>query len=113
MATTVGNNPIGTFTTPQDGDPLSAPVITGHYNTIGSAFNSHDSDPGIHVQSSTLASRPAAGTAGRKWITTDAGTYKLWYDDGSAWREVGLEAIEIEFIADANLVKGDVLKVTG
>ena len=60
MATTVGQNTIATITSPQNGDALDATVVVGNDNTIRTAFNSHDSDSGIHLQSSTLAARPAA-----------------------------------------------------
>jgi hypothetical protein len=113
MATTVGNYPANSVSTPQDGDPLSASVVVNHFNSTRSAHTSHDADPGIHLQSSTLASRPAASTAGRKWLTADAGEYKLWYDDGVKWHEVGGAVIELEYIASGAIVKGDVLKLSG
>lgn len=113
MATTVGQNTISTITSPQNGDPLDATVVVGNDNTIRVAFNTHDSDSGIHVQSSTLSSRPLAGTSGRKWLTADSGDYKLWYDDGTAWREVGGQTLDVEYIASGNIVKGDVLKLSG
>ena len=114
MATTVAQHTVATFTSPVNGTtPIDANTVRGNDNTIRSSYNDHDSDPGIHVQSSTLASRPAAGTAGRKWITADTGEYKLWYDDGTRWNEVGNDAVDISFIADGNIVKGDVLKLTG
>ena len=114
MATTVGSHTIATFTSPVNGTtPIDANTVRGNDNVIQTAYNAHDSDTGIHVQSSTLASRPVAGTAGRKWITADAGSYKLWYDDGTRWHEIGNDAVDIEVIADENLVKGDVVSVTG
>lgn len=89
MAQTVGSHNVGSFTTPQNGDPLSADVVRGHLNTTGTAYNAHDDDPGIHLQSSDLASRPAAGVAGRKWLSTStvagATVATLAYDTGSAW----------------------------
>lgn len=88
MATTVGSHSVAAFTSPNNGDPLDATVVKGNDNTIRVAYVNHDGDPGIHLQSSTLASRPAAGTAGRKWMTTDTGAVKLWYDDGSNWQEI-------------------------
>jgi len=113
MATTVGSHAVSTFATPVNGGALDANVVRGNDNTIRTAYVAHDDDPGIHVQSSTLASRPAAGEAGRKWITADAGTYKLWYDDGTTWHEVSNSTLDIYVIAGENLVKGDVVKVTG
>ena len=114
MATQVGSHTISTFTSPQNGtSPIDADEVRANDNTIRTSYNNHDSDTGIHVQSSTLALRPAAGTAGRKWITADKGNYILWYDDGTRWHAVSEEAIQIEFIANGACVKGDVLKLTG
>lgn len=87
MSDTVGSHSVAAFTSPSNGDALDANVVKGNDNTVRTAFVAHDADPGIHLQSSTLASRPAAGTAGRKWLTTDSGNVRLWYDTGSVWEE--------------------------
>jgi hypothetical protein len=86
--------------------------VRGNDNSLRTAYVNHDADAGIHLQSSTFASRPAAGTAGRKWITTDAGSYKLWFDDGTRWHEIGNDAIDVEVIAAETIAKGDVLSIT-
>ena len=88
MAETVGQHGVAAFTNPSNGDPLDATVVKGNDNTLRTAYVAHDDDPGIHVQSSLLAARPAAGTAGRKWLTTDSGDIRLWYDTGSVWAEI-------------------------
>lgn len=88
MAETVGAHGVAAFANPSNGDALDATVVKGNDNTLRSAYVDHDTDGGIHVQSSTLASRPSAGTAGRKWLTTDTGSIKLWYDTGAAWEEI-------------------------
>lgn len=88
MATTVGQHGVATFTTPSNGDALDANVVKGNDNTTRDAYVAHDSDSGIHIQSSLLAARPAAGTVGRKWMTTDTGNVKLFYDNGSAWENL-------------------------
>ena len=88
MAQTVGQHGVAAFTSPVNGDPLNATVVVANDNATRGAYVDHDSDPDIHVQSSLLASRPAAGTAGRKWMTTDSGAVKLWFDTGSAWSEI-------------------------
>lgn len=88
MATTVGSHPVVTFTSPVNGDPLDATVVRGNDNTLRTAYVAHDADTGIHLQSSTLAARPAAGTAGRKWMTTDTGNVRIWVDNGTSWEEV-------------------------
>jgi hypothetical protein len=88
MAETVGQHGLAAFVNPSNGDALDASVVKGNDNTIRTAYTGHDDDGGIHVQSSLLAARPAAGTVGRKWLTTDVGSVKLWYDNGSAWQEI-------------------------
>lgn len=88
MSETVGQHGIAAFTNPSNGDALDATVVKGNDNSLRAVYIDHDSDPGIHVQSSLIASRPAAGTVGRKWLTTDSGSVRLWYDDGSTWREI-------------------------
>jgi len=88
MAETVGQHGLAAFVNPSNGDALDATVVKANDNTMRTAYVSHDDDGGIHVQSSLLASRPAAGTTGRKWLTTDTGSVKLWYDNGSAWQEI-------------------------
>ena len=89
MAETVGNWPASVVTTPVDGDPLDPTVIVSHFNNVENAHNDHDDDPGIHFQSSAFAARPAAGVAGRKWLTVyPSGAVTFWYDNGVAWVEV-------------------------
>lgn len=88
MAQTIGQHGVAAFTSPVNGDLLNATVVLSNDNTTRSAYVDHDSDTGIHVQSSLLAARPAAGTAGRKWMTTDTGDVNLWFDTGTAWEEI-------------------------
>lgn len=85
---TVGGHGVSAFTSPSNGDALDATVVKGNDNTLRTAYVAHDNDAGIHVQSSTLATRPVAGTVGRFWVTTDTGSVKQWYDNGSSWEEV-------------------------
>lgn len=86
MAEIVANWAQSTFTTPVNGGALDASVVLGNDNNLRVKFNNHDADSGIHFQSSTLASRPAAGTAGRKWYTTDG--KRVYYDNGVSWDEI-------------------------
>lgn len=105
MAQTVGQHPVSTFTSPTNGDPLDATVVKGNDNTIRDAYVAHDADGGIHLQSSALASRPAAGTAGRKWMTTDTGSVKIWFDNGTSWEEISYTAtgnLNDDLIPDTN-----------
>jgi hypothetical protein len=89
MPNTIGQHAVATFTSPVNGTtPIDANSVRGNDNTLRSSYNNHDADPGVHLQSSALASRPAAGTAGRKWLSNDTGSYRLWYDDGTNWQEL-------------------------
>lgn len=92
MPDTIGQHGIAAFTNPSNGDALDANVVKGNDNSLRSVYINHDSDPGIHLQSSLLSARPAAGTAGRKWMTTDGGSVRVWYDTGSAWEEIAYAA---------------------
>jgi hypothetical protein len=67
---------------------VNANIVRGNDNQIQQAFNSHDLDATVHVQSSALADRPAAGVVGRTWVTNDSGTYEHWYDDGTSWQRI-------------------------
>jgi hypothetical protein len=78
--------PVAPFTTPVNGDDLDAALVVSHDSSIASAHTSHDADPTIHFQSSTLAARPGAGIVGRKWITTDG--LRVYFDTGAVWSEI-------------------------
>lgn len=106
MATTVGSHSVAAFTSPSNGDALDANVVKGNDNTLRTAYVAHDDDPGIHLQSSLLAARPAAGTAGRKWMTTDSGNVRIWHDTGSVWEEV--DYIDGSALNASNLTSGTV-----
>lgn len=94
MAETVGQHSVAAFTSPVNGStPIDANTVRGNDNTIRVAYVDHDADPGIHVQSSALASRPVAGTAGRKWMTVDGTVMRFWYDTGSTWLESQTSAL--------------------
>lgn len=88
MPQTVASHQVAAFTTPINGATTDANVVRGNDNTLRTGYVNHDADPGIHLQSSTLASRPAFGAAGRKWLTADTGSYRLFFDTGSAWQEL-------------------------
>lgn len=87
--TTVGRNALRVFTGPVNGRAaVDANIVRANDNILAASLSAHDSDPTIHVQSSDLADRPAAGVPGRLWITNDAGVYELWFDDGVSWNPV-------------------------
>lgn len=85
----VAQNTQASFADPQNStSPIDADEVTANDNALRAKFNTHDADTTIHVQGSALASRPAFGTAGRKWMTRDAGVVRLFRDTGSAWEEI-------------------------
>lgn len=86
MAETVNQYQQGTFTSPVVGETKDPAVVLANDNNIRTKHNSHDADSGIHFQSSVLASRPAAGAAGRKWLTSDG--LRVYYDTGATWSEI-------------------------
>ena len=106
MPDVVGSHSVAAFTSPSNGDSLDANVVKGNDNSLRAAYVAHDADPGIHIQSSLIASRPAAGTVGRKWLTTDTGNVRLWYDTGSVWEEA--DYIDGSALNASNLTSGTV-----
>ena len=113
MPNTVAQHAVATFTSPVNGTtPIDANTVRGNDNTTRTSYNNHDADPGIHLQSSTLASRPVAGTAGRKWMTADAGSIRIWHDNGTAWEEASYLSGGGGTISGSLLITGT-LGVTG
>ena len=85
---TVSNHQLSTFTTPVNGtSPIDANQVKGNDNSIKTAYNAHDADTTIHLQSGAVATRPAASTAGQTWLATDSSAVYLWLDNGSTWVE--------------------------
>jgi hypothetical protein len=86
---TVAQNTQSSFADPQNGtSPIDADEVTANDNALRAKFNTHDADDTIHLQGSALADRPAAGVAGRKWMTRDVGSLRIFRDTGSAWEEI-------------------------
>lgn len=85
MAEVIASYQVGTFVVPANGTTGDADQVRGNDNTLRSGLNGHDGDAGVHFQSSTLAARPVAGVAGRKWMSND--DRRIWFDNGSAWLE--------------------------
>lgn len=72
------------FVSPANGtSPIDADEVRSNDEALRAKHNSHDNDETIHLQSSVAASRPAAGVAGRVWLSTD--TLVLGYDNGVSW----------------------------
>lgn len=79
MADLVGSYALATFTTPVNAAVVTAATLRGNYQTIATAFNSHDADPSLHWQTTTFAGLPGTGTASKaKYVTTD--TRRVYLD---------------------------------
>lgn len=87
MAETTSQHQQSAFSNPQNGQtPIDADQVTANDNALRVAYNAHDADGGIHFQSVAASSLPSAGTAGRKYLTTD--TLRIFYDTGSVMSEI-------------------------
>lgn len=90
------------FTTPVNGAPNDASIVLGNDNAVRGKHNQHDADATIHIQSSLAGDRPAAGVAGRVWLSSDTRT--LAYDNGSAW--LGVRAAWSDILLDGGALSG-------
>lgn len=74
------------FTSPSNGDsPMDADTVKGNDNSLVAKHNTHDADATVHVQTGTLASRPAASTPYAMYLDENK---RLYVDNGAAWAEV-------------------------
>jgi hypothetical protein len=91
---TVSTHQQAVFTVPVNGTaPVDADEVRLNDNATVGSYNAHDADATIHVQSSTLALRPAFGLSGRLWFTSDE--RKLYFDSGTAWQELQITGTNI------------------
>lgn len=82
----IGQHQQTSFANPQNGQsPMDADVVRGNDNAVTAKHNSHDGDATIHVQTGTLAARPAAGTANAMYVDENGRFYR---DNGTSWVEV-------------------------
>jgi hypothetical protein len=85
----VGAYQVKPFVSPMLGQgPVTANDVRGNDNILREQFNRHDADSSIHIQSGTLAARPATATNGTTYFCTDTqDTYTMvagsWVQ--SAW----------------------------
>lgn len=88
MAILLPRHGIKTFTAPVNiGTGLiDANIVRTNDNLTGAAYNAHDSDTSIHVQSGTQAERPASATEGSVWVSTD--TRIAYIYTGGAWVQI-------------------------
>lgn len=82
----IGQHQQTSFANPQNGQsPIDADVVRGNDNAVTAKHNSHDVDATIHVQTGTLAVRPAAGTANAMYLDENGRFYR---DNGTSWVEL-------------------------
>lgn len=111
MAQVVGSHQQAAFTTPVVNDPLDPAVVVANDNASRTTSNAHDADSGVHLQSSDAASRPAFGTVGRKWFTSD--TLRLSFDTGAGWSEAAYLPLAGGTLTGALTVSSGGLTITG
>jgi hypothetical protein len=89
MPVTLPRHPLRTFIAPVNNTTgvVDANIVRTNDNLTGVAFNAHDSDTAIHVQSGTLAQRPTTATEGSLWVGTD--TALIYVYTGGAWITIG------------------------
>jgi hypothetical protein len=85
---TVGTHNIKTFPSPvlNGAGTVDANTVRTNDNITGAAFNAHDSDASIHVQSGTLAARPTTSAEGSVYVGTD--TLLMYIYTGGSWSQV-------------------------
>ena len=66
---------------------IDANEVRGNDNALRTAYVAHDADSTIHIQSGTLASRPATADAGTTWIATDTQDTSCYIS--GAWVQIG------------------------
>ena len=81
------------FVDPQNGQSGDASVVLSNDNATRGKHNQHDADTTIHIQSSDLAGRPAAGTPQRAWWTTDE--FRLYFDFAGVWNPLKVRAEDV------------------
>ena len=84
---TVGQHQTGIFPNPvNSARAVDANTVRTNDNIGGAAFNAHDADTSIHMQSGTLALRPVTATEGSVYVGTD--TLFMYIFTGGSWSRV-------------------------
>jgi len=86
MSVILPRHALKTFTTPVNiGTGLiDANIVRTNDNLTGIAFNAHDADTSIHVESGLHSERPASATDGSVWVSTD--TLIPYIYTGGSWK---------------------------
>ncbi len=87
MATLVGQHQTKVFPSPvNSGAAVDANTVRTNDNITVEALNAHDADTSIHLQSGTLAQRPATPSEGSVYVGTD--TLLMYIFTGGSWSQV-------------------------
>lgn len=88
MSVLVPLHPIKTFTSPVNNGAgtVDANIVRTNDNLMGTAYNAHDADSSIHVQSGLYSERPASAKTGALYTATDKDATYFW--TGSAWDQI-------------------------
>jgi len=65
---------------------VDANTVRTNDNITVEALNAHDADTSIHIQSGTLAQRPATPSEGSVYVGTD--TLLMYIFTGGSWSQV-------------------------
>jgi len=85
---TIGKHQVDQFPSPvNQGSPVDANIIRSNDNIIAAAFSAHDASAPMHVQSGTLAVRPASLPDGSMYVGTDTGL--IYFYTGGQWIIIG------------------------
>ena len=89
MSITLPRHALKTFTAPVNNGQrtVDANIIRANDNITGTAFNAHDADAAIHVQSGAAANRPSTSVEGSVWVSTD--TQDTFIYTSNAWTQIG------------------------
>jgi len=84
----VGKHQVDPFPSPvNQGTPIDANIVRANDNIVAAAFSAHDASAPLHVQSGTLAVRPAVLPDGSMYIGTD--TALIYFYTGGQWVTIG------------------------
>ena len=88
MAVLLPLHGIKTFSSPvlNGTGTVDANTVRTNDNIGGAAFNAHDADTSIHIQSGTFALRPVTATEGSVYVGTD--TLLMYIFTGGSWSQV-------------------------
>ena len=88
MTALVGSYAVKTFVVPvnKTTGAIDANEVRSNDNVLRTAFNAHDANSALHVQSGLYSARPTSAMAGALYTATDKDATYFW--TGSAWDQI-------------------------